>query len=474
MRTCLGRLRVGLATFVALVLLAVVAPPTAAELVGSVSGTVTARGAPLANAWVRIMPVTPTGDWAGQPALTTTDSAGRYTVSDLYAFHVKVEVRAPAFSGLASAYWPQAYSFATAKALRVASSGSVADVDLPGGSTLRGRVVDARTGAPLAGIVTAHVDDQPGSAAVGTSGYSPEPGEFRLEGLPPVPVALRADPPPGGNHLAQWYDGAGFHRAATMIDPGHPAPIVIRLRAGGQVEGTVRAHSGEPVAGAIVTVIGCPDRCPMSAVSDATGVYRLHAVPPGPGLRVFAAVDAVGRDAGLLDGWYPDPDGPGEGVFDLAAGQVRRAVDVPLTLGAVLSGTVLDADTQAALSGVTVDLVDLTNPLHAYTSRTQGSTELRIGPVPPGRYAVLVVPGADNAAYLPTTWAASSGLARDATITLESGQRAQFSVHLTRSTPGPAPAPREQGGGAQGWPGLASGFLAGGQRWPRSGDPLIG
>ena len=125
--------------------------PAAAELVGSVSGTVRAAGVPVANAWVTVTPVTPTGDWAGRPVQTTTDRDGRYEVRDLYATHVKIQVRAPSFSGLASAYWPGAYSFASAGTLRVASSGSTADVDLPVSGSISGRVVDADTGDPIVG-----------------------------------------------------------------------------------------------------------------------------------------------------------------------------------------------------------------------------------------------------------------------------------------------------------------------------------
>ena len=145
-----------------------VAGPAAAELVGSVSGTVRAGGAPVANAWVTLTPVTPTGNWAGGPIRITTDQAGRYEVDDLYATHVKVLVRAPSFSGLANTYWPHAYSFATAGTLRVASSGSTADVELPVAGSISGRVVDADTGAPLLGArVLALVDAPPGGRPSG-------------------------------------------------------------------------------------------------------------------------------------------------------------------------------------------------------------------------------------------------------------------------------------------------------------------
>ena len=49
----------------ALALLGAPVPASADEL-GSVSGVVTAGGAPLSAAWVVLTPVTATGDWAGE------------------------------------------------------------------------------------------------------------------------------------------------------------------------------------------------------------------------------------------------------------------------------------------------------------------------------------------------------------------------------------------------------------------------
>ena len=341
------------------------AGPASAELVGSVSGTVRASGVPVANAWVTLMPVTPTGDWAGRPVRTTTDRDGHYEFSDLYAFHVKIQVRAPSFSGLASAYWPGAYSFATAGTLRVASSGSTADVDLPVAASISGRVVDAATGDAIIGArVLAHVDAPPGWEPVGSSGLAPGPGQFVVDGLPPVPVALQVHAREGSNHLGQWYDGAGFYGDAEPVQPGTTG-IVIRLREGGEVSGVVRNDRGAAVPGAAVTIVGCPALCPMAANAGESGTYRVNGVPPGPGLRAYADAAA----AGLLNAWYVAPGQVGDTSFDLAPGQVRADVDFTLTAGAVAIGQILDAQTGEPLRGASVDLVDVENPLNSYVSR---------------------------------------------------------------------------------------------------------
>ena len=502
--------RAALVALLAAVLsIAGVAVPASAELVGSVSGIVRAAGLPVANAWVTLMPVTPTGDWAGMPAQTTTDQDGRYEFSDLYAFHVKIQVRAPSFSGLASTYWPEAYSFASAGTLRVASSGSTADVDLPVSGSISGRVVDADTGEPLVGArVLAHVDAPPGWEPVGSAGLAPGPGQFVLDGLPPVPVALQVRAREGSNHLGQWYDGAGFYGEADAVRPGTTG-IVIRLREGGEVSGVVRDDQGAGVPGAAVTIVGCPALCPMAAIADESGAYRVHGVPPGPGLRAYADAAA----AGLLNAWYAAPGQVGDTSFDLARGQVRADVDFALTAGAVAIGLILDAQTGEPLRGVSVDLVDVENPLNSYVSRgveapnaasavptTPGSAaepsetpgaagsapaqqpparpaEFMIGPVPPGEYSLIVYPGTENDDYVPVELVASTGLDGAGLIDLARGERAQFTVSLARqrmpSGGGPGTAGAEGGGagsgepvggqpepaGSAGWPGLFGGFL---------------
>ena len=497
-----------LVVLLAILSIAGVPAPASAEPVGSVSGTVRAAGMPVANAWVTVTPVTPTGDWAGRPVQTTTDRDGGYEVRDLYASHVKIQVRAPSFSGLASAYWPGAYSFASAGSLRVASSGSTGDVDLPVSASIRGRVVDADTGGPIVGaVVVANVDAPPGWEPVGSAGLAPGPGEFVIEGLPPVPITLQARAQPGSNHLGQWYDGAGFHGEADLVAPGTTG-IVIRLREGGEVGGVVRDDQGVAVPGASVTIIGCPALCPMVAMTDDSGAYRITGVPPGPGLRAYA--DAA--PAGLLSMWYATPGQEGDTSFDLASGEVRSDLDFALTAGAVAVGRILDVQTGDPIPGASVDLVDVDNPLNAYVSREFGdpaasaaptqpspvgepsalpspagsgsaqslaeqASEVVVGPVPPGVYSLIVYPGGENDDYVPVELGGSSGLDGAGLIDLSRGERAEFTVSLVRQRMPATSVPDASGAATEGaasqasqagqaepvgspeWPGLYGGFL---------------
>ncbi len=502
-RRLAARSRLALVALLVVAGIVAVPAPASAELVGSVSGTVRGAGQPVANAWVTLMPVTPTGDWAGRPATVTTDADGSYEFGELYAFHVKIQVRAPAFSDLASAYWPQAYSFADAGTLRVANSGSTADVDLPGASTISGQVRDAQSGQPIRGArVLAHVDSSPGWEAVGSQALTAAgPGSFLIEGVPPVPVGLQVLSPAGSNYLDQWYDGAGFHGDAEMLEPGTTG-IEVMLSQGGQISGTVRDAAGAPVPGVAVTVIGCPGLCPLTKVTDESGGYRINAVPPGPGLRAYAD----GSQVGLLNGWYSAPGADSDTMVGLAPGQVLDGLDFSLTPGAVVVGRVVDALTGEPVAGASADLRDLSNPLNAFGStpvrppdqsptvgRSAGgvvpspgatgtapapqrsalppASEFSIGPVPPGRYTLVVFPGRGNAEYRPVTWVGSTGFDAPATVELSPGEQARITVSLAAQRP-PEPGRAGSGSGegtdgpvapatSAGWPGLSRGFLAG-------------
>jgi hypothetical protein len=239
----------------------------------------------------------------------------------------------------------------------------------------------------------------------------------------------------------------------------------------------VRDGSGGGVPDAVVTVVGCPGLCPMIGVADAQGSYEIQGIPPGPGIRAYAD----GRDAGLLNQWYSSPGDIGDTSFDLTGGQALTGVDFALTAGAFVTGRILDVQTGESLSGVTVDLLHVGNPLRAFGSRVEvdrdalpGSPQrFVIGPIPPGQYSVVVFPGFDNAEYLPTEWVRSSGFDGPAMLDLAQGETAEVTISLARQKPlaysssGPdsgwpgahEDAPGADGAGSGQWPGLAPGFL---------------
>lgn len=505
----IGPSRARLAAAAALAMLVSLAgwpAPASAQLVGSISGMVTAGGSPLANVWVEATPVTPTGDWAGRGFVTATDASGRYRFPDVYHPHVKLLARAPALSGLVSTFWPGSFSFATAEVLGVASSGTTADFALVEGGRVGGTVVTSDGPVPGA-RVTAYPADGDRAEPVGAARLARGPGQFTIEGLPPVPVVLFAEAPLTGNLLGTWYDGAAFAGAATPLPGGaDTAGLRIALSEGGEVSGTVRDDTGAPVPGARVTLTHCPGLCPLVATADQRGRYRIGSVPPGRGLMLHATAD----DLDLLPDWRRTPGGPDEERMDLAAGQALGGRDLVLVRGAFLSAAIVDEATGSPVPGVSAELQSRTHPLLGFLPGTrdrlvvrsgsgflspdgargeaaapatstpegprQGAGRFVIGPVPPGEYRLVVYPGHRNPRYLPVAWGEPTGIDATGIVRLAAAERVDVVVPLvgaaSQAPPvaGPAPAtagvgqqerPQPGGGTAPGsWPGLDAGFLA--------------
>ncbi len=118
-------------------------------------------------------------------------------------------MRAPLFGELVDTYWPDVHSFAQAGIIEISSWPVTADVDLPVGGSVTGRVVDAETGAASADArVSAVIAASPQSGAVGASDRAEAPGAFALSRLPPVPLQLRVRLPAGSPYLTGGARGA--------------------------------------------------------------------------------------------------------------------------------------------------------------------------------------------------------------------------------------------------------------------------
>ncbi len=335
--------------------------PAAASLIGELHGTVTGAGAPLPNVWVTLTPVTDQGNPRGTPKRTLTDGAGRYEFPEVYDRAVKVHVRAPLFGELVDTYWPDVHSFAQAGIIEISSWPVTADVDLPVGVSVSGRVVDAETGAAVPDArVSAVIAAAPTSGAVGVSDRTEDPGEFALSGLPPVPLTLRVRLPAGSGYLSV---GPGEPSAGARIDgSGSTSGVVVGLRRGAEVRGTVRDDTGAPAGGATVKLVGCVPNCPLIVTADDSGAYRMVGVPPGSRLAVVAW-----KGTQLLKQWYPGRDNASQASdLTLGAGEVLDGIDFALTRGAFMTVDVRAADSSEPLTGAIVQLISSTDPFEHY------------------------------------------------------------------------------------------------------------
>jgi hypothetical protein len=462
--------------------------PASATLIGEVSGTVTGSGVPLPNVWVSFTPVTQDGDPSGNPKRTLTDDAGRYEFPEVYDQDIKIHVRAPLFGEFVDTYWPDAHTFNQAEILEISDWPVTADIDLPVGGSVSGRVVDIATGGAIPEAqVSAMITASPESGAIGFASRNQAPGTFAISGLPPVPLMLRVRLAAGSRYLAsgpsERFEGVQVDGSATT------SGVTVGLRRGAEIRGTVRDDAGMPVEGASIKVVGCMPNCPLIVSTDESGTYQIVGVSPGSRLGVVAW-----KGDQLVRQWYPGRSNASR-AHDIALepGDAIDNVDFALSRAAFMTVPVTGADSGDPLRGAIVLLVSSTDSFerHYALRSKEGPGRMRLGPLDPGSYTLSVMPGASNPDYAAIDRATSPSLAPEGIIELGPEVDVEFAVALppapgsrtssegaVRSagtvgaasgegggsgTPGcrTAAAPDVGTGGTPtGWPGLAEGFLA--------------
>jgi hypothetical protein len=214
----------------------------------------------------------------------------------------------------------------------------------PATATLRGRVVDAVSGRPVAGAVVRlsyspkrgyapgrqHAPPQRSANTDGNGGFvftAVEPGEYSVHSS-------------SGGYLESWYGAKrpnGSLRRVIVAD-APVTDIVIRLWPAASIEGRVTDETGRPVMGATVRVIASEPQVFGSATTDDRGLYRIDRLVPGayavavpsdidsraldrstpvrarrgsPGSRDPFLLDAEGRNIVFLRGPVPAAVAPG-------------------------------------------------------------------------------------------------------------------------------------------------------------------
>ncbi|MEI7057587.1 carboxypeptidase-like regulatory domain-containing protein [Nocardioides sp. CCNWLW239] len=149
---------------------------TVNQLAG-VSGTVTGGGNGLGGVQVRLVPA-----GGGEPITTVTDGDGNYLLDGVPPGDYTAEIDAP-----------EGYSGATSRPVTVAAADVTGvDFDLTRPGTIVGRVTDASTGEPVAGV-TVTVDGPDGPVTATTDGA----GGYVVEDLPAGDYTITVTAPDG-------------------------------------------------------------------------------------------------------------------------------------------------------------------------------------------------------------------------------------------------------------------------------------
>ncbi len=302
---------------------------TGASLAGQVR---TAEGRPAAGALVRCGFA---GETGYRDMKATADADGRYLMKGLPAGDVGVEVRA-ADDDRGRAGRSVSIRLAAGEQTRL-------DVQLPGRSRLRGRVL-LPDGRPAAGArVVAAPSDQGSPASDAPRVTSDDSGGFTLDDLD------------AADRYHVWAGLPGYGDAyAARVPAGHEN-AVLRLSAESSAAGVVVDGAGKPVTDYQLGVqpIGAAAADAEAAFAssslgfhattrsrDARGAFELRALPPG---------------SYELRAWSRAEGHQGRLRVTLAAGERKRDLRLVLQGGIPLRGRLVDADSGRPLGGVTVE-----------------------------------------------------------------------------------------------------------------------
>jgi hypothetical protein len=284
-------------------------------------------------------------------------------------------------------------------------------------------------------------------------------GTYSLTGVPVLtPLRVEFIPSYRSHYLVQYYDQARtLNLAVPIIVPPPSAPgkktplehIDADLELGGSINGTVSAAEG-PLAEVEVCALDAATSLSRGCThSDEAGEYQLDGLPPGP---YKAGFWGDGASAEYTLRYFPGAMTFAEASsVQVAAGMTSSDVDVAMTKGAELRGTVTAASGGAALEGIAVCLFAVlqTSPSKCTFSGTGGSYSLlgisagnyQVGfSLEPAEIGSEAMPSDDN--YLTQYYDDAATRAEATTLALAGGQATEgIDARLTAPPPLPPPLP---------------------------------
>jgi Carboxypeptidase regulatory-like domain len=249
-------------------------------------------------------------------------------------------------------------------------------IDLDGGLSIRGRVTDAVTGAPVEEFTAAAERDDD---TVGAGEPGDEPAQFVINGLEegPVTVVVTAE-----HYLA----------ARVEAEAGQAQPLAVALSRGLTLRGRIHDPAGQAIEGVAVSIARDSKSYSYqmeTPASAADGTFELDGLAPDD------AITLMYRKEGYVDR-----------SDHLRVTKENGPVDVVLTRGLTIRGRVIDAEGKAA-SGVTVVASTAAHGSSYRDMKTGADGAFEMQGLVPGRYDFEVGHGS-----------AISGSARDVDIEL--------------------------------------------------------
>jgi hypothetical protein len=270
----------------------------------TISGTVSTADGPLADATVEAVGAnSELGD-------ATTNSDGNYTISALIPDSYTVAFMAPQGQNLATQYWQDANTLATATALSLTATNSATGIDatLTAGASISGRVF--APGTPKVGLKHASISiyDASGGGPVANAETN-KSGRYHVDGLPAGAYTIGMFPEQGVAAAPEWWGGSFIQtgaKALTLAVGQAATHINQQLIVGSVISGTVTA-GGAPEPNAEVEIwasdqiAGQSANPPYQTGTDSSGNFSFPNLGPGKYTLFFGS-----EDQNFTSQWWND------------------------------------------------------------------------------------------------------------------------------------------------------------------------
>ncbi|MFC0186763.1 carboxypeptidase regulatory-like domain-containing protein [Fictibacillus aquaticus] len=308
---------------------------------GTVTGTVTGSGAPLANAFVEALNAT-----GIVVSSILTDGAGQYSISRLSAGSYRLRVSAPSHQTFIVGFSIAEGETATVDVNLLASPGSIT-----------GTVIDEDTGAPIEGASLKVVNS---SGITDATVLTDVNGQYTVNSLAP------------GNYVITFYsDGHGTKTVGAYVQSNLPTTVNVSLkRLAGVLTGIV-SSGGSAISGSTVDVV-LNNIVVAKTLTDENGSYTISGLSPERYTVIFNA-----------EGYSPVTLGA---VIQDNETTVVNA-DLQLTFGS-LSGNVQDNEGNV-LAGAVVLVKNADSDVLISRVVTDTNGDFNIGELLPGSYNVI-------------------------------------------------------------------------------------
>ncbi len=380
---------------------------------GRISGTVTSAASKDPLGEVEVSVFNASGEYVQS---VETEAEGKYTVLGLPEGEYEVGFLATG-GGYGRQYYKEKATLAEASRVKVVYGSATSEVNaaLSGEGSISGTVTNSAS-KDLAGVEVLVYD---AAEELITSAQTDANGTYTVPGLAGGAGYVVEFVSPSGEYTSQYYEGkAKFSEAkkvAVIAAKATSGVNAAMAAARGSLSGDVTSvASGKGVANVAVKVYEAGAGQVASAVSSSTGEYKVSGLAPGS-----YEVEFVPPTGAYLVQYY----GGGSSLaaaspVTVTAGETTGAINAALQSPGAIEGKVTDAATDAAVSGVEVEVYDAHGDFVAFAdSAANGS--YTVSDLATGSYVVEFVPAAG---YLGQYYSAGASPAEATEVRVTAGQ----------------------------------------------------